>query len=406
ELLLLKRVAESGRKGVFILPFVSVAREKMYYLQKMFGIAGIRVEGFMGSHNPPGGLKATDIAVCTIEKANNLVNRLMEDKRLNELSIIVVDELHMLGDSHRGYLLELLLTKVMFVSTHCSLTKKDENGIQIIGMSATLPNLKLLAGWLDSALYNTDFRPVPLTERVKIGRALYDPTMNKVRELDPLLTVKDDSDHLIQLCLETVLEGFSVLVFCPTKAWCEKMAECVAKEFFRIGKADSQYPPELGRKLRDSLDSEGIRRVINALHKCPVGLDDVLSRSISFGAAFHHAGLTFDERDIIEGGFRTGSIRVLIATSTLSSGVNLPARRVIIRSPVFGGTILDTLTYKQMIGRAGRKGVDTEGESILICREGERSKAQVLMSSTLPPITSCLQHDASLTSSMKRAILE
>ncbi|XP_042229545.1 DNA polymerase theta-like isoform X2 [Homarus americanus] len=406
ELLLLKRVVENGRKGMFVLPFVSVAREKMYYLQKMFSVAGVRVEGFMGSQGPPGGLKATDIAVCTIEKANNLVNRLLEDKRLNELGIIVVDELHMLGDSHRGYLLELLLTKVMFVSRHSCSGKKDENSIQIIGMSATLPNLELLACWLDSRLYKTDFRPVPLTERVKIGRAVCDSTMSTVRELDPLLTVKGDSDHLIQLCLETVLEGYSVLVFCPTKAWCEKLAESVAKAFFRIGKTDSQYPMKLSRKLRDSLDSVGIGRVMEALRKCPVSLDAVLARSISFGAAFHHAGLTFDERDIIEGGFRTGSIRVLIATSTLSSGVNLPARRVIIRSPVFGRSILDTLTYKQMIGRAGRKGVDTEGESILICREEEKQKARTLMSSTLPPITSCLQHDASLTSSMKRAILE
>lgn len=73
------------------------------------------------------------------------------------------------------------------------------------------------------------------------------------------------------------------------------------------------------------------------------------------------SGLTFDERDVLEGAFRQGLVRVLAATSTLSSGVNLPARRVIIRTPTFNGRLLDPLTYKQMSGRAGRKGVDTIG---------------------------------------------
>lgn len=72
-------------------------------------------------------------------------------------------------------------------------------------------------------------------------------------------------------------------------------------------------------------------------------------------------GLTYDERDIIEGAFKQGIVKVLVATTTLSSGVNLPAKRVIILSPYMGSSIIDTLSYKQMVGRAGRKGMDIEG---------------------------------------------
>lgn len=70
----------------------------------------------MGSHTPAGGFASVDVAVCTIEKANSLLNRLMEDKKVSSLGIVVVDEMHLIGDSHRGYLLELFLTKVRYVS--------------------------------------------------------------------------------------------------------------------------------------------------------------------------------------------------------------------------------------------------------------------------------------------------
>lgn len=107
-------------------------------------------------------------------------------------------------------------------------------GIQIVGMSATLPNLDLLARWLDAKLYRTDYRPVPLTECVKLGADIFDSRLQKIREVDLRVVFKGDTDHVVPLCLETLNDGHSVLIFCPTKNWCEKLAETIAREFYGI----------------------------------------------------------------------------------------------------------------------------------------------------------------------------
>ncbi|XP_066304418.1 DNA polymerase theta-like [Branchiostoma lanceolatum] len=394
ELLMLKRVLETHKKGIFILPFVSVAREKMFYLKNLLFEAGVKVDGYMGGQSPAGGFSSVDVAVCTIEKANSLVNRLIEDGKTDQLGIVVVDELHMVGDSHRGYLLELLLTKIRYVTSKTCSNNKETNPVQIVGMSATLPNLDLLARWLDAELYQTDFRPVPLTECVKVGSTMYNNEMKRVRDFHSVINVRGDEDQVVGLCYETVSEGHSVLVFCPTKNWCEKLSETIAREFYNI----NRVPPEEKRtegftKLSElpyvQLQRQVLQDVVEQLRRTPVGLDHMLGRVVPYGVAFHHAGLSFDERDIIEGAFRQGNLRVLVATSTLSSGVNLPARRVIIRTPLFHGKVLDSLTYKQMAGRAGRKGVDSKGESVLVCKERERSKATTLIRSGLSPVHSC-----------------
>uniref|UniRef100_A0A3B4C9X6 DNA polymerase theta n=1 Tax=Pygocentrus nattereri TaxID=42514 RepID=A0A3B4C9X6_PYGNA len=407
ELLILKRVLETRRKAIFILPFVSVAREKMFYLQNVFQEAGVKVEGYMGSTSAAGGFSALDVAVCTIEKANGLINRLIEEDRMDLLGIVVVDELHMVGDSGRGYLLELLLTKIQYIAKksakRCELDAAKELLVQIVGMSATLPNLDLLACWLNADLYHTDYRPVPLMEWVKIGNKIYDGSMNLVRPFTPALPVKGDDDHIVSLCFETVQAGHSALLFCPSKNWCEKLADSIAREFYNL-----HYQGLFSDLQSVSLNQEGLQEVVAQLKRSPAGLDQVLQRTVPWGVAFHHAGLTFDERDILEGAFRQGYIRVLVATSTLSSGVNLPARRVIIRTPVFNGHLLDILTYKQMVGRAGRKGVDTVGESVLVCKEAEHMKGVTLIQGSLKPISSCLvkREGEGVTTSMLRAILE
>lgn len=159
---------------------------------------------------------------------------------------------------------------------------------------------------------------------------------------------------------------------------------------------------EWGILLRNQLNTVLIMEVLEQLKYCPVGLDQVLRKTISFGIAFHHAGLTMDERDIIEAAFRNNALRILVATSTLSSGVNLPARRVIIRTPMFHGNPIDILSYRQMIGRAGRMGKDSMGESFLICQKNQRNVAKELMTVELKPVESCLEGAGKL----KRAILE
>ncbi|RXN27034.1 DNA polymerase theta [Labeo rohita] len=408
ELLILKRVLETRQKAMFILPFVSVAREKMFYLQNVFQEAGVRVEGYMGNTSAAGGFSALDVAICTIEKANGLINRLIEEDKLDLLGIVVVDELHMLGDSGRGYLLELLLTKIQYIAQKNAARGSAQSasaGVQIVGMSATLPNLDLLARWLNAELYSTNYRPVPLVEWVKIGTNVYDGSMNLVRPFTPALPVKGDDDHIVSLCFETVQDGHSALLFCPSKNWCEKLADSIGREFYNLYHKEMQS----GSGVQSiSLNQEGLQDVLAQLKRTPAGLDQVLQRTVPWGVAFHHAGLTFDERDILEGAFRQGYIRVLAATSTLSSGVNLPARRVIIRTPVFNGHLLDILTYKQMVGRAGRKGVDTMGESVLVCKEAERAKGMSLIQGSLKPISSCLvkREGEGVTTSMLRAILE
>ena len=82
----------------------------------------------MGSHAPAGGFAGVDVAVCTIEKANSLVNRLMEEGKIATLGAVVVDELHLIGDPGRGYLLELLLTKIRYISSKPCIQGNSDSG--------------------------------------------------------------------------------------------------------------------------------------------------------------------------------------------------------------------------------------------------------------------------------------
>ncbi|XP_011765816.2 helicase POLQ-like isoform X5 [Macaca nemestrina] len=286
---------------------------------------------------------------------------------------IVQEKLHMIGEGSRGATLEMTLAKILYTS----------RTTQIIGMSATLNNVEDLQKFLQAEYYTSQFRPVELKEYLKINDTIYEidskaengMTFSRLLNYKYSDTLKKmDPDHLVALVTE-VIPNYSCLVFCPSKKNCENVAEMICKFLSK------EY---LKHKEKEKCEVIKNLKNIGNGNLCPV-----LKRTIPFGVAYHHSGLTSDERKLLEEAYSTGVLCLFTCTSTLAAGVNLPARRVILRAPYVAKEFLKRNQYKQMIGRAGRAGIDTIGESILILQE--KDKQQVLELITRP-LENCYSH--------------
>ncbi|XP_063744846.1 helicase POLQ-like isoform X2 [Eleginops maclovinus] len=374
EILILRELLCRRKDALFILPYISLVQEKVRGLAS-FGVElDFLVEEYAGSKGrfPPVKRKhRRSLYVATIEKAHSLVNSLIENQRIDDLGLVVVDELHMLGDGSRGAIIEMTLAKVLYTA----------KSTQIIGMSATLGNIRDLQTFLRAENYTNDFRP--LKEYVKLQGTIYevDPKEEDCFRFSRLLNFKYsssmqklDPDHIIAMVTE-VIPTHSCLVFCPTKKNCENVGGMICRylreDFLRL------HEPEKVLLLRQLRESGGGS-------VCPV-----LRRTVPYGVAYHHSGLTGEERRLLEEAYSCGTLCLLTCTSTLAAGVNLPARRVILRSPYVAADFLKRSQYKQMVGRAGRAGIDSEGESILILQDKDRLTAKTLVCA---PMESCFSN--------------
>ena len=166
------------------------------------------------------------------------------------------------------------------------------------------------------------------------------------------------SDDTINIALDTMDKGKQALVFANTKRSAEKTAEDISKKV-KVNPAEKKVLEELAEKSLKSLPR-------------PTKQCIRLSKCLSKGIAFHHAGLVSSQRDIVETGFREKVIKIIASTPTLAAGIDLPAFRTIIkdlrRFGRHGLQYIPTLEYLQMAGRAGRPRFDTWGESIAICK--------------------------------------
>ena len=406
EILMLRRVLEQKKQALLVLPFVALCDEKAAQLEPLCKSFGREVFRLYGRHKMGPTLPGPEnaVVVCTIEKANVLVTALIEEGRLHErLCVVVVDEAHMVADRSRGPTLELMLTKIK----HASLSNYGgdvqlgtQDRCQIVCMSATLPNVDQVANWLGARLYVCNDRPVPLVHRILVGDDLKDESLGFLRKVTPLgpgegqgqgqgADPAQDKDLACALAWETVKDGHSVLIFCASKAMTQETARLVSR-LLEVPASEAQ------RQEREAIAHE--LEQFSERHD----LADLIRR----GAAYHNADLSAEERQSVEQAFRGGACRVLAATSTLAAGVNLPARRVIFRYPYVWGQktsssgaagggrrreLLSPTRYRQMAGRAGRAGIDTYGEAVLVCPPDEKeSNLAAVVGGKDTPITSSL----------------
>ncbi len=320
----------SGGKCLYVVPLKALASEKY----EDFSGKGVRVGIATGDYDKKDELIGrSDIVVATSEKVDSLLRN--HTSWIHRITLLVVDEIHLIGDESRGATLEMVIT-----------TMRNRNpDIQVIGLSATIGNPKELSDWLSAGLIESDWRPVELREGVFFhGTIKFGDGVRRVQ------SVKKEPDT--NLCLDTISEGGKSLVFVSSR----RNAEGAAKRIAAALRLEDRDLLDLAEKIEHSDESS----VAKTLAVCIRG-----------GAAFHHAGLSRDIRKLIEEGFRNGPIRVIASTPTLAAGLNLPARRVIINSvhrfvPGEGQVPIPVLEYRQMAGRAGRPGLDPYGEAVLI----------------------------------------
>jgi helicase len=366
ELAMLKAALAGGR-SLYIVPLRALASEKQAAFSR-FSDLGVKVGLSSGDmERKDEYLGKNQIIVATSEKADSLIRN--GARWIRDLSVLVVDEIHLLDSTNRGPTLEITITKLMRINPK----------MQVLGLSATVANAREVAAWLGADLVESRWRPVELKEGV-----ICDGILNFPGET---VSIPSSRDDLVDLVRDTMNQGGQILIFESSRrnaeATAAKLARVVSKMTEKSsqgqnpgeGKGQSQAQGQQG----PGRSPDGTRLFEKVLATGESETGKKLAECVRSGVAFHHAGLLSEQRAIVENGFRAGEIKVIASTPTLAAGLNLPARRVLIRSykryeGARGMVAIPVMEYRQMAGRAGRPGLDPTGESFLMAKSDAETK--------------------------------
>lgn len=340
-------------KIVYVAPMKALVQEVVKNFSRRLKDYGVVVRELSGDSSlTRQQISETQLLVTTPEKWD-IVTRQGEGRAYTQLvKLVIIDEIHLLHDD-RGPVLESLVARVI------RQVETSAEPIRLVGLSATLPNYADVATFLrvkpNKGLFFFDhsFRPVPLQMQY-VG----------ITERNAFKRFQVQNEICYDRALTQRRNDNQMLIFVHSRAETGKTAKALRDLALERD--------ELANFVRDGSGAQGILREESASVK-NADLKDVLQ----FGFAVHHAGMSREDRELVEDLFADRHIAVLCTTATLAWGVNLPAHAVIIKGtqiydPSKGRWAeLSPLDVLQMLGRAGRPQYDTEGEGIILTRHTE-----------------------------------
>ncbi|KGQ12217.1 Putative helicase mug81 [Beauveria bassiana D1-5] len=339
-----------GSKVVYIAPMKALVRERVKdWGSRLAGPLGLKLVELTGDNTPDTRtIKNADIIITTPEKWDGISRSWQTRGYVRQVSLVIIDEIHLLAGD-RGPILEIIVSRMNYIA------EMTKNAVRLLGMSTACANASDLANWLGvkEGLFNFrhSVRPVPLE--------LYIDGFPEVRGFCPLM---QSMNRPTFLAIKNHSPEKPVIVFVASR----RQTRLTAKDLINF--CGMEEDPR--RFLH--MDEEDLQLNLSCVK------DDALKEAINFGIGLHHAGLVESDRQLSEELFLNNKIQILVATSTLAWGVNLPAHLVVVKGTQFydakieGYRDMDLTDVLQMLGRAGRPQFDNSGVARIFTQDSKK----------------------------------
>ena len=374
---------QKGERCFYTTPIKALSNQKFAELSKVHGEANV---GLLTGDSSING--DAPIVVMTTEVLRNMIYARPEG--ISDLGYVVMDEVHFLADRFRGAVWEEILIHL-------------PERIQVISLSATVSNAEEFGAWLQSVRGETEvvlseIRPVPLYQHILIGNRLLDLFVDDGRVNPELLRLERNSARRIPGSSRNSGRTFTAIksMTRPEIIWKLSERQYLPAIYFIFSR--SGCDAAVSQCIRDgiSLTTSEEREVIQSViaqktSELPHEDFGILgfhewSQALERGIASHHAGLLPMFKETVEELFQQGLIKLVFATETLSVGINMPARTVLLEKLIkWNGESHVAVTpgeYTQLTGRAGRRGIDIEGNAVVLWSEQIDSSLAAGLAST------------------------